>query len=393
MNVPEFKYLLVDFDKSIEMDGFTDHFQPVSDRIQIDRICSLEELSESKTSSVVVGMAVVMRQFSSEISEVLSWFQRNVGCFPDYQIMICDDPDPSAMMNSFEFGVEQFTGTEEWMEAVVQMAEKILKDLSDKNSTAYKCIMLNQAVQSANRNAITEREKGLSEDAGYDPIAAFSRGKALESIGNFEEALKSYEGAEAMNSFFRPAQNSIGESLLLSGQPDKAIEVLSRMEGANSSHADRKLLLANAFMEKGDLPKAREYLEEAKSLNADGSRALESRILLLLAEKKIPDAVRMIDSLKEAGPHLASKLNALGVRFSQAGKFKNALTIYNKAHKIVRKELRYKVSLNAALACHRARNFTVAMKFLSRCEQEYGSSFPKLDKIKRAIIAEKNKEA
>ena len=54
---------------------------------------------------------------------------------------------------------------------------------------------------------------------------------------------------------------------------------------------------------------------------------------------------------------------------------------------MVRKELRYKVSMNAALACYRLKDFKMALKYLVRTEKEYGRKLEKVDKIRKACKA------
>lgn len=78
-------------------------------------------------------------------------------------------------------------------------------------------------------------------------------------------------------------------------------------------------------------------------------------------------------------------------KLSQAGKGKSALALYTKAHKVVRPELRYKISMNAALACYRLADFDAALAWLDRCEKEYGSAYEKLVKIRKAVLAAKKK--
>lgn len=393
MELSDLKCLIVDFAGSIDRSGSQLEQLNQSSPIRSIIVGGVKEAKLHFESGVVSGLGLVTNEMNGDVSEVLQLFQQKTGCFPDHQMIFCDDPDPDLMMNVFEYGVEQFTDLNSWVAQFSDMVSNIAAALSDQSTTAYKCFMLNAAVKSANQNVIHEMEKDLSEDSDYDPVAAFSRGKALEAVGNYGEALKNFENAEGLNSLFRPAQSGVGEALLLSGEVDKAIEVFNKMEVSNASHGDRKLWLANAYTEKGDLEKANQYLSEAQGLKISSSKMLESKILILLASKKVGEAVKLMDQLTEIGPHLASKLNALGVSFSQAGKVKTALTVYKKAHKIVKKELRYKVSLNAALACHRGGHFDIALKYLSRCEKEYGSTFPKLEKIKRAVAAAKNKKA
>jgi tetratricopeptide (TPR) repeat protein len=100
---------------------------------------------------------------------------------------------------------------------------------------------------------------------------------------------------------------------------------------------------------------------------------IETRAQICLGTGKIGEAFQLMDQMSEVGPFFAAKLNELGIRLSQAGKGKSALALYQKAHKIVRSELKYKISLNAALACRRLQEFDMALKYIIRCRKEYGS--------------------
>ena len=91
--------------------------------------------------------------------------------------------------------------------------------------------------------------------------------------------------------------------------------------------------------------------------------------------------------MENVGPFFASKLNEIGVKLSQAGKGPSALALYQKAHKVVKPELRYKISLNAALACRRSEDFDKALTFVKRCREEYGQNFEKLEKIEKNLHA------
>jgi hypothetical protein len=120
---------------------------------------------------------------------------------------------------------------------------------------------------------------------------------------------------------------------------------------------------------------------------------LEARAQVLLCTGKIGEAFKLMDDMSEVGPFFAAKMNELGIQLSQAGKGKSALALYQKAHKIVRPELRYKISLNAALACRRLKAWDLALKYLTRCQKEYGASFSKIDKIRESIEAARVEEA
>ena len=187
-----------------------------------------------------------------------------------------------------------------------------------------------------------------------------------------------------MNKHFRPADSKLGENLMVIGKVDEAIDVFMKLEKTNTRDAGRKAQLASAFMEKGDFDKAKEYLAEAKRFNPDHPGIREAQAQMFLATGKAGEAFKMMDQLVEVGPFLAAKLNEMGIKLSQSGKGKSALALYQKAHRVVRKELKYKVSLNAALACYRLKQYKMSLKYLLRTEKEYGRKLEKVEKIRKA---------
>jgi len=100
-----------------------------------------------------------------------------------------------------------------------------------------------------------------------------------------------------------------------------------------------------------------------------------------------------MDQMSNVGPFFAAKLNDMGIKLSQAGKGKSALALYQKAHKVVRADLKYKISLNAALACRRLGEYDMGLKYVARCAKEYGSMYPKLAKIKETMLKEQAAKA
>jgi len=384
VEISDLKCLIVNPGQGFELDAFAAKVRE-SSSLALESAKDFTEASGLLAEGNVAGMVIFADSYDQNLGTLLQTYQLKIGCFPDFQMIVCQEPEPTFMMGVFEYGIELFCAPETLEQDLIDFTANISNTLSDAGSTASKCFHLNHAVKNANQSDINELEQGLSDEASYDALAAYSRGKALEAVGKFEEAVKTFESAGELNNLFRPAQSGKGEALLLKGDVDQAIEVFEKMEVSNSEHGDRKLMLANAWVEKGDLDKANKYMEEAKELSTQPTKLLESKILILLASKKAGEAIKLMDQLAEVGPHLASKLNALGVSYSKAGKVKVALMVYKKTHKIVRKELKYKVSLNAALACHRGGDFETALKYLGRCEKEYGGSFAKLEKIKAAV--------
>ena len=350
---------------------------------------SLEEAKASFTALPIVVMVVVANVWSDDLLTLLTAYQRNVGCLGDFQSIVCEDPLPDFMANVYEFGVDQFFGPATWIQDLTDLLSRSAELLANPDSPESKAINLVRSVRGADQNAIQAAVNSVGESADFDFRVAFAKGKAREALGDYQNAAQEFQVARKLNKMFRPSTASLGETLMITGKVDEAIALFNQMEKTNPNSAERKISLAQAYSAKGDFAKAAEYAASAESLGGNAGKVAEVQAQVALSSGKLQDALKMMDGLSDAGPMFAAKLNEVGVKLSQAGKAKSALVLYQKAHKIVRSELKYKLSMNAALACHRLEDFDLALKFLARCQKEYGSSFAKLEKIKAAVVAAK----
>jgi tetratricopeptide (TPR) repeat protein len=207
----------------------------------------------------------------------------------------------------------------------------------------------------------------------------------MQATGRLGEAEEAFRTSNKFNKMFRLAATGLGETLILNGKHDEALAVLQKLEKTNPDHVERCAQIAVAYVEKGDIAKAKEYADKIAKNAPEHGKVNELKAHILLREGKVNDAFQMLDQLSDVGPQLAARLNELGIKLSQAGKGKSAIALYNKAHKIVTPELRYKISLNAALACHRSGDFALGLKYLQRCAKEFGGLNPKIAKIKQAL--------
>lgn len=344
-------------------------------------------------SGDVFVLAIAAAESKPEIFELVRAFQTNVGSIADFQAVICAEPEPKFMAAVFEFGIEQFVAPQTWAPELASIARAAAKLMSNPESPEAKTYALCRSIRSADQAAIQKAEQAIGDIAEYDYRAAFAKGKAYEATGEYGKAADVFANAAGMNKMFRPSAASLGETLLVTGRIDEALQVFEKLERSNPYDVERKANMAAAYVEKGDYAKAQAFVEAAAKLSPNNSRVLEAQAQVLLCTGKVGDAFKLLDGMSEVGPFFAAKLNELGIKLSQGGKGKSALALYQKAHRIVRPELKYKISMNAALACRRLGAWDMAMKFLERCEKEYGSSFAKLEKIKEAVKAGKAQAA
>ncbi|SMF54767.1 tetratricopeptide repeat protein [Pseudobacteriovorax antillogorgiicola] len=376
--------LLVDLDETGLQDTWQDEVYKHDLFLEVN-YCNREDVYPMLTSGNVVSMVVFAQEPDVEVFNILELFKKHVGGIPSFQAIVCDKPSPIYLTQVFEWGIEKFFTQESWAPLTASLTKEVESLADDGESPEAKIIQLNRSILSGDQTQIAESEELVNECAEYDFLAAYSKGTALQAVGRFNEAIDAFRTSQEMNNLFRPSISGIGENLLVLGKVDEAIEVFQELEKVNKRSVDRKANLASAYMEKGDFEKAKAYLKEAHRLNPKHPRIAETKAQFLITQGRIGEAFKLMDQLHDVGPFFAAKLNEMGIRLSQKGKGKSALALYKKAHKIVKAELRYKISLNAALACYRMEDFKLSMKYLLRCEKEYGKKFEKVDKIKLAI--------
>ena len=344
-----------------------------------------EVLPMMETGSVVM-MVLVDSKGSKKSFELLDLFREKIGAIPHFQAIVCDEPSPFFITDAYEFGIETFFSRDRWVDDIVEFIERVNEHLNDADSFEEKTLRLNRLIASGDQMGIIEAERQFEEGSDYDYIAAFSKGNALQAVGRYSEASEAFKSSQKLNKYFRPASSLLGESLLITGKTDEAISVFEKLEKSNPRNVERKASLVSAYLEKGEVDKAMEFVKEAQDLDPDHCKVAEAQAQVFLAQGKINDAFKLMDKLHEVGPFFAAKLNEMGIKLSQLGKGKSSLALYAKAHKVVRAELRYKVSLNAALACYRLQDFQKALKYLERSEHEYGGYYEKIEKIRKAVM-------
>lgn len=359
----------------------------VSDQNYALKLCcvSTDELAPMLETGSVVAMVVFAEKAQQAVAHSLNLFRKFVGPIPSFQAIVAEDPDPFLISQVFEYGVEEFMTQVEWPMQLVEFTEKVSGLINDPHSIEAKTLKVNWSIVYGDQGQILQSKEALGDAANYDYVAAYAKANALQAVGQFGEAVEAFRASERLNKTFRMASSGLGESLLVMGKVDEAIEIMERLERQNNLSVERKTTLATAYMEKGDKEKSDEMLRQAEGLAPGHPRILEAKAEILLAEGKVGEAFKMMDNLQDVGPSFAAKLNEMGIKLSQQGKGKNALALYKKAHKIVRHELRYKISLNAALACYRLTDYQVALQYLARCEKEFGGPYEKVEKVRQAI--------
>ncbi len=330
-------------------------------------------------------------QFGEAEEELTRFFQRNVGCVPNHQFLIHNNPKPTFMMQAYEYGFEQVTDFAAWPLLMLNLFESELKKVKDNESTEAMTRDCQRALKHGNTVQLNQILKKMSDRGSYDYVASYNKGIILFQMGYYENAVKALEQSVLVHSFFPPAKNVLAEGYLILGKKTEAVAMLEELEQINGDFFDRKISLVGAYCDSDKMETAELKFKEAEILRPNSKRLIEAKIHLLFRTQKYDEAIRLIEVIDELGPHLALKLNDLGVRLSKTGRGKSALILYQKAHKVARSELKYKISLNAALAASRIGDHEQALSYINQCEKEYGRPFDKSTEVKNKILEMRHK--
>jgi tetratricopeptide (TPR) repeat protein len=387
----ERKCLLVDFGDGSLADSWHERTELHNFGTIVSYTSSVEEAEVMLNSGIVLTLVIFTNEYNDNVERVLKSYKTNVGSICEFQAVVCDDPHPKLLASLFEFTIENFYRTEFWPSNAAAMSRFAIGKITDSDSAIAKTVQLTTSIRSGDQEKIKQAKTDLGDLAEFDYRAAYANGKASEATGDYQDAIDNYASASGMNTLFKGSAVSQSETLLLTGETDKALEILKKLEKQNPYDTNRKAIMATAYIEKGDIAQAAKYVKSAGKNAPKNSKVLEARAQVLLSTGRVAEAFKLIDQMSEVGPFFAAKLNELGIKLSKAGKSKSALAVYQKAHKVVRPELRHKISMNAALACRRLKAFDMALKYLARAEKEYGSKFDKLVKLRKSLLVQKRK--
>ena len=345
-------------------------------------------LNTNKFGAIVVACA----SDKPDLHLVLQAFSLIVGPMPRLQAIYAQKKTAHLVNAAFESGVERFIGPNDLERGIIKLGSFLVSAYS-KGSSRFDPVesqisIMVRAIRSAHQDQIHRAIAALQLSAGNDYRAAYCLGRGFESKSDFENAQSWYKKSVDLNPFFRPARFALAESKLIVGKHDESLELLLQLEREYSNEVDRKSALASVYVEKNDFATARKYASQAVKLAPDHSRTLEALALIHIHSKEYEDAFNLIDRMAEVGPYFAAKLNEFGILLSQTSELKTAFELYEKVHKVVRPALRFKISMNSALALRKMKDYQGALEMVQRCALEFGGSFPKLEKLKAVLLEE-----
>ena len=195
--------------------------------------------------------------------------------------------------------------------------------------------------------AIRCYDKALAIDRYY-AIALCNKGEALRNLRRFEEALGFFERALAIDPDYIEANNNMGYTLHQMGRPDEALvyydKVLRRDSGREQTWLNKALALRNLGL-LADAQKCFARIERRSEFKLDkllGEFAFrltlgaggESPGIEMLAAGKLEEAADVLEKEAQLHPKKADLLVARGIALGKAGKHVEAIAVFDEALKI-----------------------------------------------------------
>ncbi len=338
----------------------------------------------------IISLVLLPSQTKEESYRIFHDFNEVVGPFSAFQLVLCEDQDMDLMKVCNEFGIDQFSTKNQIKDKMSSVIEEAISILSDATSAERKAFDLNRLViQKADANNIKIATESMQEEAAYDFRAAFSAGKACQATGDQVNAEKFFRVSSKVNQHFRPAQSKLADSLSEQGKFEEAAQLYGKLSKVSTMAQNFGKQEITVIAKSGNAEKA---LEKIKELQAKGlmseSEQYEMQVVVALEAGDDAKALEAMGHLQESTGEFATSLNRRAISLMDKKENSKAIQLFEKAHSVVKKNLKYKISLNAAIALARSRDWQLALNMIERSMQEFGKPYDKAAQLKQKIQAQ-----
>ena len=333
----------------------------------------------------IVSLTLFIEKYDQKVYEILNSFEKMIGCLPHFVQIFSSKISVNCIISLFDHGIENISSMEDWEEDLTTHFNQVTERIEDESSKESNILKSFHYIRSGKQRKLSLNKELLEEESDRHYLLSYKVGKLYESISEYDLAIESFEKCLNQNPDFKPASYTLAEVYLVKKMYEKSQSILKKMNQSSPNNTEIMLLLATTYLEQDNNEEAEKLILEAKEKNASEQSIQQIVALIHLKREEIQEAFDIIDNLHGVGAYFTSKLNETSIKLSKEGSTEDALLLYQKAHLIVKPELKFKISLNSALSCAKLKDYHKALKFIFRCKREYGSSFSKLDKIELKI--------
>jgi tetratricopeptide (TPR) repeat protein len=148
--------------------------------------------------------------------------------------------------------------------------------------------------------AITESKTALA--LAPDSLESHrARGYIYEATGNYEEAVREYQAADAINDNIEDVHIQLGSNYRALGSYDKAVEEFTKANTLNPTDPNPDLYISRTYAEVGDYPKAVQYAESAVKAAPSDPNLIGNLGVMYYHNIDWPDAVKELALVVNGG--------------------------------------------------------------------------------------------
>lgn len=182
-------------------------------------------------------------------------------------------------------------------------------DLNPKDWSGYNNIGAIYSLEGRWKDCIPYLEKAIQLQPRFDSYS--NLGSAYYELGRYPEAIQMYEKAVQMNGNSTVALRNLAQAYRRAGQEPEALSTYDRAIAAaynqlqvNPQNADVMGTLAMCYAAKGDLSRAVQLIERARSIDsADGGLMYDEAVVLSL-QGRVPEALSSLQRALQNGTSL-----------------------------------------------------------------------------------------
>lgn len=174
--------------------------------------------------------------------------------------------------------------------------------------------------------------KNVLKENPKDKSARLLLAKVYLPIGDGASAEKELKRAEQLGVLPNEFLPLLGRALLLQGKADEVLTLLKPLDNAdNKINAEILSLRGDAYIAKREQEEAKRVYQRALSLDPASSYALQGQIKISIAQNKVDQALKMLDTLLVAAPKDPETWNLQGLLHNRKQQHAKSETSYLKA--------------------------------------------------------------
>jgi DNA-directed RNA polymerase subunit alpha len=212
--------------------------------------------------------------------------------------------------------------------ALREVVEALKKKLEPATGAAAKTWHLKLGIANYFLGHTREAAEHLRQADGA--LAAFYLGRALASLGDYDDALKAFEKAEKAGYASGQVQLQKAGILRLKGELGQARSLLNKLQEMAGHNAEYHFQVASCFLAEGERKKAIEHLEKAVEFDPGHTGALFQLGHANDLAGNDEEAIDYYERCLKSPPVHVGALNNLGVLYEDSEKYDKAAECYKR---------------------------------------------------------------